>query len=385
MRFLEIAMTSFERIEATARLEKPDRVPFVPIIDMFAARYAGTTQHEMFFDIAKADRALQKTMDDLGRIDGFSLSYGGMGSLLDFLIPNPPRLPGVRGIDDDAEWMFVEKPVMEPSEYREIGRRGFIRWTLEKIRQTHPNLKSTASLLKAMRKVLSDQRKIARSAKAWRKKGIEPLVAANLVFTPMEWMSIMLRGFNGFTLDLFRCPDDIKAASAALKKQLWMIGMVGVKMTGVKRVFMGGTRTSASAISMKQFEELALPEWQETSEYFVERGITPMLHFDSDWTAFFPLLKNLPRRKCILNLDGTSDMYKAKEILGDDMCLMGDVPAALLKLGEPDEVDDYCRRLIKDLGADGGFILSSGCTIPPDAKPENVKAMIQSVERHGRC
>lgn len=65
------------------------------------------------------------------------------------------------------------------------------------------------------------------------------------------------------------------------------------------------------------------------------------------------------------------------------MCIMGDVPAALLKLGEPDEVDEYCRRLITELGADGGFILSTGCTLPLDAKPENVRAMIRSVSRYG--
>ena len=160
--------------------------------------------------------------------------------------------------------------------------------------------------------------------------------------------------------------------------------MAGVLTSGVRRVFMGGARTSATVISPKQLEELALPEWLETSEYFVKRGITPMLHLDSDWTAFFPYLKELPRGKCILNLDGSSDIFKAKEILGDHICIMGDVPAPLLKLGEPDEVDEYCRRLIKEVGADGGFILSSGCTVPIDAKPENVKAMIASVNRYGK-
>jgi uroporphyrinogen-III decarboxylase len=61
------------------------------------------------------------------------------------------------------------------------------------------------------------------------------------------------------------------------------------------------------------------------------------------------------------------------------MCIMGDVPATLLKLGQPDEVHAYCRRLIDEIGFDGGFILSSGCTVPIDSKPENVKAMIESV------
>jgi uroporphyrinogen-III decarboxylase len=63
-------------------------------------------------------------------------------------------------------------------------------------------------------------------------------------------------------------------------------------------------------------------------------------------------------------------------------CIMGDVPAALLKLGEPEEVDEYCHRLITELGADGGFILSSGCTVPVDARPENVRAMFTSVTKY---
>jgi hypothetical protein len=379
-----MGMSSYERIEAAIALRKPDRVPVVPIIDMFAARYGGITQHEMFFNIERADLSLRRTMDDLGRVDGFNLSYGGMGALLGFLIPSPPRLPGVDGVPDDAVWQFDERPIMEPPEYRDIVEHGAVRWTLAKLRETHPRMRGTAGLARELGKVISAMRNINRSEKAWRGKDVEPLVGANLVFTPMEWMSLMLRSFDGFMLDLFRCPDDIRAAGRALSGPLRTIGMAGVKLSGIRRVFMGGTRTSASCLSPRQFEELALPEWQETCEYFVARGITPLLHFDSEWTPFFPYLKNLPARRCILNLDGTSDIFKAKEVLGDHMCIMGDVPATLFKLGDPEEVGAYCERLIREVGADGGFILSSGCTVPLDAKPENVKAMIESVTKHGR-
>lgn len=377
-----MGMSAFERIEAATRLEKPDRVPVVPIIDMFAARYAGITQHEMFFDIHLADWAIQKTMDDLGRLDGFSLSYGGMGTLLDFIIPNPPRLPGRRGVPHDAEWMFVERSVMEPSEYEEIAGKGMLLYTLQKVRETHPGLRDPVALATQGARTLADQVRVGLSARRWRRRGVEPLVAGNLVFTPMEWFSMMLRGFNDFLLDMFRRPDEIRRAGQSMKRILWWIGMAGVRLSGVRRVFMGGARTSAAVISRKQFEELALPEWQEACEYFVRNGVTPLLHFDTDWTDFFPLLRELPRGKCILNLDGASDIFKAREVLGDHMCIMGDVPATLLKLGEPDEVDAYCERLIREVGADGGFILSSGCTVPFDAKPENVEAMLRSVHRH---
>jgi len=44
----------------------------------------------------------------------------------------------------------------------------------------------------------------------------------------------------------------------------------------------------------------------------------------------------------------------------------------------------YCRRLIREVGKGGGFILSSGCSIPATAKAENVKALAEAAEEWGR-
>jgi hypothetical protein len=38
----------------------------------------------------------------------------------------------------------------------------------------------------------------------------------------------------------------------------------------------------------------------------------------------------------------------------------------------------YCKRLIGEVGADGGFILGSGCSVPPDVRPENFRRMIET-------
>jgi uroporphyrinogen-III decarboxylase len=117
---------------------------------------------------------------------------------------------------------------------------------------------------------------------------------------------------------------------------------------------------------------------REVHEAYLEAGITPLFHFDSDWTPLLEYFKEFPRGTCILELDGTTDIFKAKEVLRDHMCLMGDVPAALLKLGTPEEVSDYVKKLIDVVGEGGGFILSTGCDTPVDAKPENVRAMVET-------
>ena len=383
---LEMAHSpAYERIEAAVKLEKlPDRVPFVPLLDMFACRYAGVSQHDLFFSVRKADQAVQKTLDDMGRIDGFSLSYAGLASLLRLMAPAPPVIPGLNGVPENATWQFVEVSIMGPNEYRQIGERGAIRWILDKSRESRPELNTLPGLAKVGVGAAYDVLRVLKSVRTWRLKGVEPLVGINISFTPMEYIAIMLRSFNEFMLDLYRYPEDLKEASKALTPMWRMLGLALVAATGVRRVFLGGARTCSEVIGPKQFEELALPEWRGMSEFFIKFGITPLLHLDGDWTDFLPYFKDFPRGKCILNLDGATDIFKAKEILGDHMCIMGDVPATLLKLGEPDEVDDYCKHLINEVGEGGGFILGTGCALPIDARPENVAAMFAAAQRYGK-
>ena len=124
--------------------------------------------------------------------------------------------------------------------------------------------------------------------------------------------------------------------------------------------------------------EYVWPYLQEMVLKTIEAGVTPVLHFDSCWDSELETLKELPARKCVLMLDGSTDMRKAREILDDRMCLLGDVPSSMLAFGTPSEVYDYVTKLIDDVGPKTGLMISSGCDCPLNAKDENVDAMIQA-------
>jgi uroporphyrinogen-III decarboxylase len=147
--------------------------------------------------------------------------------------------------------------------------------------------------------------------------------------------------------------------------------------------FIGATRGSATFISPKMFEKFNWPYIKQIALAFIDAGLTPLFHFDSDWTPMLEFFKDLPKGKCVLELDSVTDIFKAKEMLGGHMCLMGDVPAALLTLGTTDEVRAYVKRLCEEVGDGGGYILSSGCSVPVNAKPENVRAMIEAGKTYG--
>jgi len=81
-------------------------------------------------------------------------------------------------------------------------------------------------------------------------------------------------------------------------------------------------------------------------------------------------------------LYSTTDIFKAKEVLGDTVCIRGNVPLSIMSTGTPDDVKDYCKKLIDVVGKGGGFIMDSS-TVLDDAKPENLKAMMDYTKEYG--
>ena len=76
------------------------------------------------------------------------------------------------------------------------------------------------------------------------------------------------------------------------------------------------------------------------------------------------------------------DAMYAKQTVGKVACIAGNVPLGLLCTGTEDQVKVYCKALIDTAGRDGGFILSTGAGMD-DAKPDNVRAMIQFSKAYG--
>jgi uroporphyrinogen-III decarboxylase len=200
---------------------------------------------------------------------------------------------------------------------------------------------------------------------------------------PFEYFGFA-RGLPALALDVYDRPEKIAAASAVLREALAGRGIASARAVGVPRVFIGLGRAGPATISLEHWEQLVWPSLDYIVATLVAEHLTPVLHCDTDWARALPALRRLPPRSCILELDGHTDIFEAKKVLGDRMCIMGDVPATLLAFGERDEVMGYCRRLIETVGSGGGFILSSGCSIPANARPENVKALAEAAEEWGR-
>ena len=74
------------------------------------------------------------------------------------------------------------------------------------------------------------------------------------------------------------------------------------------------------------------------------------------------------------------DVYEMKRLYGDRLSFWGGISTQrLLPYGTPDEVRAEARRMMSEVGRDGGYILAPAHSIPGDARPGNILALIEAV------
>ncbi|MHA1296101.1 MAG: uroporphyrinogen decarboxylase family protein [Promethearchaeota archaeon] len=103
---------------------------------------------------------------------------------------------------------------------------------------------------------------------------------------------------------------------------------------------------------------------------------------DTNWTDRLHYFRELPKGKLYLHIDERTDIFKAKEILGDYICIEGNLKPSLFTVGTPNLIEKKVREIIDKCADSGGLMV--GSEIPDDAKLENVKAMIDACKKYGQ-
>jgi hypothetical protein len=370
-------MDSEERIQAVIALEMPDRVPLAPFLDHWAATYTGLTKAELMSEPEKRIQAVMKTARDFA----WDMTYVGNTidpSLLRVGVPQRLKLPGI-DLPADSVHQFEEREFMRPEDYALLAGEGLVPFLPAIVGRIYPEMTTPDTVLASLAVSLES---LGRHSQRVREAGMVP--AVGFVLLPsFEYFSFARGITQGFS-DLRRRPNDLKRAGQRFAQDFLQIALRAVSENGVKRVFIGASRSSPVFISPAHFEEFVLPELLFLANGLIDAGVQIVFHCDTSWTKFLHYFRRFPRGKCVMMLDGSTDIFLAKEVLGDTMALQGDVPALLLAEGAKDEVRTYCRRLIEKAGSGGGFILGSGCSIPANAKTENVMALTEAAQTWGR-
>ncbi|MDY6796867.1 MAG: uroporphyrinogen decarboxylase family protein [Actinomycetota bacterium] len=191
------------------------------------------------------------------------------------------------------------------------------------------------------------------------------------------------RGLMPFIKDCMRYPDKVELAADDLTDNCAFVSSLVVRLMGVRRIKIFVHRSSMDFISPKTFKEVSVPNLKRLAEVLVAKGIGPILHLDGNWDLNLETLRELSAGYCVVQFDDPTDIFLAKEVIGDRICIMGDVPADMPCLDSTSEVDEYCHRPIEEVGKGGGYVMGAGYEMPPNARPENFRTMIESVNKYG--
>ena len=357
----------WERLRKAIALEPVDKVPVCLEGVAWCARVIGMTLEEFLSDANISTQAEIDSFKLVGNADCVN-NPSFSSSALNFIWMTGVKRPGFE-VGPDEPWQVEESGLMKPEDYDAILEMGWPAFQAQFL-----NERIRPGLLEEFVGYLQKGPSVIEQCTA----ADMPYLSMAIVMQPFESLCGG-RTFTQFILDLYRMPDKVEEVMQSMFVGLNDAAIAGCAAMGAPGVWVGGWRSASKMLSQPLWDRFVWPYVKECVRQTDEAGLIPILHFDSDWTRDLPRLLELPAKKCILSLDSMTDIRKAKEILGDHMCIMGDVPPALLSSGTPEQVFEHCKKLVKDIGPTG-YILQSGCDIPVDAPLANVKAMADAAE-----
>lgn len=204
---------------------------------------------------------------------------------------------------------------------------------------------------------------------------------------PFDTFADNLRQLRGTMADMYQRPDKLLAACEKLWQWRLSEGIAPAdpqKRGNPKVVSGGGTHHGGDGwMSRKQYETFYWPFWKRAMLKNIELGFVNYYWGQGRCDSRLEYFLEIPKGKLVVHVCETSAI-KAKEVLRGHHCVMGGVPHALLQIGSPQEVEEHVKTLIKVCGKGGGYVVSTSTRLTQEAKPENVRAMIETVKKHGR-
>ena len=355
------------RYEAAIALEPVDKVPLIS---------GGTASNAAFMGVKLADYLREPELNctvnieatqRMGNFDGVQsrtmCPYG-----LSLMWLSQVTVPG-RELPDNELWQIREKPLIQQTDYDDILENGFEQWRQRFLKE------KLGDPLSKMKK-FNEYKPVA--AQRFYEADI-PCVKQTNLMSPFEMFCGGRSLMEFLTEDLMEIPekvDEVFAVTHAYNmKQYTQLFESDHKPYGV---WVGGWRGTPGMINREWFEHYSWKYIRELVDLCVNYQVIPILHLDSCWDLGLSYFRELPAKKCVMALDGKTDIFKAKEAVGDRMCIMGDVSAEMLAFGKPSDVYDYVTKLLNNVGPTG-YIVCSGCDIPFNARLENVQMMSKAV------
>ena len=199
-----------------------------------------------------------------------------------------------------------------------------------------------------------------------------PFSLASMMRGSQSWMLDLLMGDPDFVQELLAYCTDISCQCIRLMAQ-----------TGCDMVSNGDSPAGPEMISPDMYEKFALPYEKMVVKEAHQQNLPYTLHICGNTESI--LNGMVETGTDAVELDYKTNMYTAKDIIGDKVCFIGNIdPSGVLAMGDPHLVETKTIELINAFEGIPRFILNAGCAIPSNTPEENLKRMISVARNYER-
>jgi hypothetical protein len=383
-----------KRYVAAMRNEKPDCVPIRPFVAEFTARYAGYTIQEVTHDYRKAFAAARKCAADFD----WDAVVGNMVYVWTGLVKaiglRYYAVPGIE-IPPDAPFQYLEPPEdnahMRADEYDALiaDPTGFLlnvwlpRVAADVAAPGEPNTyRNNLSFLRGGMAMMDYFGAFGTQAARLRSESGTVSAISGILKAPFDIIADKLRGYRGLCTDLFRRPEKVLAACDAMMPHLLHVALSGADPDKNVPIGLWMHRGCVPFLSPAQFERFYWPTLKQIVEGLWARGHQTLFYAEGNWDPHLKYVAELPERSIVFHVD-RGDVFEVHRVLGHKFCLSGGIPNDLLAFGTPDQVREYCRKVIDGVARDGGYIMDASAIMQDDTKVENLRAMTEFTREYG--
>jgi uroporphyrinogen-III decarboxylase len=382
------------RYTTAMRNEKPDRIPIRPFVAEFTSKYAGMDCQQVTQDYNLAFEAAVRCAEDFEWDAVVANMVYVWGTLAQVLGTKYLAVPGV-GLERDTGFQYLEPPEdeawMKPDEYDALieDPTGYLLnvW----MPRTNSHLTSPGEVntvenniawLKGGMAMMQYFNAYGPQIQRLREQTGTVSAIAGILKSPFDILADKFRGYIGLTMDLFERPDKVLAATEAMMPHMLHVALSTADPNKQVPVTIWMHRGCVPFVSPAQFDKFFWPTLKPIIEELWAHGHQTLFYAEGKWKHHWDSFRELPAGSIIYHCD-RDDVFEAHTALGDRFAISGGVPNFLLSFGTPDEVRDYCKRIIAEVAVDGGYIMDAGAIMQNDTSIENVRAMTEYTLEHG--
>ena len=341
-------MTSKERVNAVLSGQLPDRIPVVPQGFMFSAKTAG-------YDIGMINRDPAK-MAESHRIS--QEKYGYDGCVVDVDDATLAEACGAKVIfrEHDVATVDEHAPILED---------------LRDIDSLHmPDPLKDGRMCEWLETVERLNNAI----------GDHVFIIGRADQGPFSLLSI-LRGTQDFMMDLLTEEPEVIHHALEWTTEAHIRFAKAQLAAGAHATSMGDAYASPELISPAMYQEFALPYEKKVAEAIRQTGKPYSVHICGNTTKIIEAMGTSGAK--ILEIDWKTDMEMARSAVPSDVVLMGNInPSDPMCIGTQETVTEQARAIIEKTRGQG-ILLSSGCALGANTRPENMQALVAAAKRFG--